>query len=89
VLPEPLIPGSGLSPILLNLRLSRVDARLGGLAVVRFADNYCAFTASEAQARAAFEVISAALAAEGMRPHPVKSRIRTAVNGEDLFLIDG
>jgi RNA-directed DNA polymerase len=78
-----------LSPILLNLRLSRVDTRLGGLAVVRFADNYCAFTASEAQAHAAFSVISAALAAEGMRPHPGKSRIRAAANAEDLFMIAG
>jgi RNA-directed DNA polymerase len=88
-LPEPLVPGTGLAPILLNLRLSRVDARLGGLAVVRFADNYCAFTASEADARAAFGVISAALAAEAMRPHPGKSRIRAAANAEDLFLIAG
>ena len=89
VLPEPLIPGTGLSPILLNLRLSRVDARLGGMAVVRFADNYCAFTASEAGVRAAFAVIGDALAAEGMRPHPGKSRIRAAANAEDLFLIAG
>jgi RNA-directed DNA polymerase len=88
-LPAPLVPGSGLSPILLNLRLSRVDAKLGGLAVVRFADNYCAFTDSEAQASAAYGVISDALAAEGMRPHPGKSRIRAAVNAEDLFLIAG
>jgi RNA-directed DNA polymerase len=89
VLPEPLMPGTGLSPILLNLRLSRVDARLGGLVMVRFADNYCAFTASEAEARAAFAVIGNALAAEGMRPHPGKSRIRAAANAEDLFLIAG
>jgi len=89
VLPEPLVPGTGLAPILLNLRLSRVDAQLGGLAVVRFADNYCAFTTSQAQARAEFGVISAALAAEGMRPHPGKSRIRAAANAEDLFLIAG
>jgi hypothetical protein len=88
-LPEPLAPGTGLAPILLNLRLSRADARLGGLAVVRFADNYCAFTTSEAEARLAFGVISAALAAEGMHPHPGKSRIRAAANAEDLFLIAG
>ncbi len=88
-LPEPLMPGTGLSPILLNLRLSRVDARLRGLAVVRFADNYCAFAASETEAHAAFAVIGDALAAEGMRPHPGKSRIRAAANAEDLFLIAG
>jgi RNA-directed DNA polymerase len=89
VLSEPLMPGTGLSPLLLNLRLSRVDARLAGLAVVRFADNYCAFTASEAAAQAALTVIGDALAAEGLRPHPVKSRIRVAANAEDLFLIAG
>jgi hypothetical protein len=88
-LPEPLIPGTGVSPILLNLRLSRADARLGGLAVVRFADNYCAFAASDARARAAFGMITAALAAERLRPHPGKSRIRAAANAEDLFLIAG
>jgi RNA-directed DNA polymerase len=89
MLPEPLVPGTGLSPLLLNLRLSRVDARLAGLAVVRFADNYCAFAASEAAAQAAFAVIGDALAAEGLRPHPVKSRVRAAANAEDLFLIAG
>jgi RNA-directed DNA polymerase len=88
-LPEPLAPGTGLSPLLLNLRLSRADARLAGLAVVRFADNYCVFTASEGEAQAAFGVIGDALAAEGLRPHPLKSRIRAAANAEDLFLIAG
>ena len=49
---------------------------VSGLAVVRFADNYCAFAASQAEAHEAFAVITAALNAEGMRPHPVKSRVR-------------
>lgn len=88
-LPQPLAPGTGLSPILINLRLSKVDARLGSLPVVRFADNYCAFAAGEAGARAAFASISDALAAEGMRAHPGKSRIRARANPEDLFLIGG
>jgi RNA-directed DNA polymerase len=88
-LPSPLTPGTGFQPMLLNLRLSRADAHLGGLAVVRFADNYCAFAGSEAGAREAFEAITAALAAGGMRPHPVKSRVRAATNPEDLFLIAG
>jgi len=89
VLPEPLMPGTGLCPMLINLRLSRVDVRLAGLAVVRFADNYCAFEATPARARAAFNAISDALAAEGLRPNPGKSRIRDAANAEDLFLIAG
>ena len=87
--PEPLVPGTGLWPVLFNLRLSRVDARLGGLRVVRFADNYCAFTPSQAEACAAASVIAAALADEGLAPHPGKSQIRAAANAEDLFLIEG
>jgi RNA-directed DNA polymerase len=66
-----------------------VDARLGGLTVVRFADNYCAFASSEAGARSAFGAIGDALAAEGLRPHPGKSQIRAGANAEDLFLIAG
>lgn len=89
VLPGPLMPGTGLAPLLTNLRLSRVDAHLGGLAVVRFADNYCAFAATGAEAQAAFTAIRDALAAEGLRPNLHKSRIRAHANAEDLFLIDG
>lgn len=88
-LPAPLAPGSGLAPLLINLRLSRVDGRLGGLPVVRFADNYCAFAPSIPAAEAAFAVIVDALAAEGLRAHPTKSRTRVAANPEDLFLIAG
>jgi len=88
-LPEPLAPGSGLAPLLINLRLSRVDALLGGMAVVRFADNYCVFTTSRPAARAAFERVTAALATAGLRPHPGKSQIRSSPNPEDLFLIAG
>lgn len=88
-LPTPMAPGSGLTPLLTNLRLSRVDARLDGLPVVRFADNYCAFAASLPAAEAGFSKVVDALAAEGLRPHPTKSRVRAAANAEDLFLIAG
>lgn len=88
-LPEPLIPGTGLCPLLINLRLSRVDARLGHLALVRFADNYCAFEPAAGPARAAFAAITGALAAEGLAPNRRKSRVREHANPEDLFLIDG
>ncbi|MGH3154970.1 MAG: reverse transcriptase domain-containing protein, partial [Streptosporangiaceae bacterium] len=80
---------TGLAPPLINLRLSRVDARLDGLAVVRFADNYCAFTVTEAAAQAAFSTIRDALNAEGLQPNPAKSRLRISANAEDLFLIAG
>lgn len=88
-LPEPLAPGSGLAPLLINLRLSRVDRRLDGLAIVRFADNYCAFTPDADAADLAFERVAAALRAEELAPHPTKSRIRIGANPEDLFLIAG
>lgn len=42
-MPSPIAPGSGLAPMLINLRLSQVDKKLSGLRVVRFADNYVAF----------------------------------------------
>jgi RNA-directed DNA polymerase len=88
-LPEPLVPGTGLAPLLINLRLSQVDAHLDDLAVVRFADNYCAFTATETAAQAAFSTIRDALKAEGLHPNPAKSRLRISANAEDLFLIAG
>lgn len=90
-LPAPLVPGSGLWPLLFNLRLSRVDAQLDGLAVVRFADNYAAFTADRHDALDAFERISTALETVGLRPNARKSTVRAPhlANPEDLFLIDG
>ncbi|WP_233439912.1 reverse transcriptase domain-containing protein [Lentzea atacamensis] len=88
-LPYPIAPGSGLAPLLINLRLSRSDALLGGLRVVRFADNYAAFAADETEAHAAFTVIAEALARFGLRPNESKSRVRARANVEDLFLIGG
>ncbi|CRK55203.1 Retron-type RNA-directed DNA polymerase [Alloactinosynnema sp. L-07] len=88
-MPYPIAPGSGLAPLLINLRLSRPDALLGGLRVVRFADNYAAFAADETEAHVAFTVIAEALAQCGMRPNESKSRVRTHANVEDLFLIGG
>jgi hypothetical protein len=87
--PEPLVPGTGLGPLLLNLRLSRVDTRLDGLAAVRFADNYCLLAATHGGAEDAFAQATAALAAEGLAPNARKSRIRGQANPEDLFLLDG
>ncbi|MGN2642372.1 hypothetical protein ACTD5D_40615 [Nocardia takedensis] len=86
---EPIAPGSGLAPLLINLRLSRVDRRLSGLRLVRFADNYCAFTSDDATATDAYRRIADALAAEGLDPNPAKSRVRTRANPEDLFLLAG
>jgi hypothetical protein len=90
-LPSPLAPGSGLWPVVFHLRLARVDAQLGGLAVVRFADNYAAFTPDAVAASQAYGQITAALATVGLQPNTRKSRIRPPhlANPEDLFLIDG
>ena len=88
-LPSPVVPGSGLAPLLINLRLSQVDRRLTGLRVVRFADNYCAFTETVSAAEETAWCISDALAAVRLEPNAAKSRIRREANAEDLFLIDG
>lgn len=90
-LPSPLVPGSGLWPVLFHLRMSQVDAELGGRAVVRFADNYLLFSTTQAEAAEAYQALTAALGVVGLRPHPGKSRIRPPyqANTEDLFLIDG
>lgn len=88
-MPHPIAPGSGLAPLLINLRLSEVDQRLGGLHVVRFADNYTAFTSNRVEAQDAFNSISDALLLSRLRPNEAKSRIRARANVEDLFLIGG
>lgn len=89
VLPDPIMPGCGLSPLLINLRLSRVDEQLRDLDVVRFADNYCVFAASRREAEHAYDVLVSALDTVGLRPHPDKSRIRSSAHAEDLYLISG
>lgn len=88
-MPYPIAPGSGLAPLLINLRLSRPDALLSGLRVVRFADNYAAFATDETEAHAAYTLITEALARFGLRPNESKSRVRARANIEDLFLIGG
>ncbi|WP_231972440.1 reverse transcriptase domain-containing protein [Nocardiopsis alborubida] len=88
-LPSPLVPGTGLWPLLLNLRLHRVDVPLSDLPVVRFADNYCVFASTEAEAERSMARIVQALASAGLSHHPGKSRVRAVVNPEDLFLIGG
>lgn len=88
-LPWPMVPGSGLSPLLINLRLVPADERLADLCLVRFTDNYCAFTADSASATTAVSRITAALEAIGLRPNADKTRVRPGGCVEDLFLIGG
>lgn len=86
-LPSPLYPGSGLSPMLTNVRLLGVDRHraLRGLEMVRLTDNYTAFTRTRAEAEAAMSALVSALGEYGMRPHPEKSKVWLP-NPEDLFL---
>ncbi|GAB2712204.1 hypothetical protein GCM10010442_35500 [Kitasatospora kifunensis] len=88
-LPYPIVPGTALAPLLINLRLSRVDVALAGLRVVRFADNYCLFCRDSSESAEAMASVTVALATCGLEPHPDKSQIRSGVNAEDLFLIAG
>ncbi|MFI7122631.1 reverse transcriptase domain-containing protein [Amycolatopsis sp. NPDC049868] len=88
-MPSPIAAGSGLAPMLINLRLSQVDKRVTGLRVVRFADNYVAFARTRDDAQEAFYAISDALLQLRLRPNERKSRIREDANVEDLFLIGG
>jgi len=88
-MPSPIAPGSGLAPMLINLRLSQVDKKVSGLRVVRFADNYLAFARTREEAREAFHAISDGLLLLRLRPNETKSRIREDGNVEDLFLIGG
>lgn len=90
-LSTPLVPGTGVWPVLFHLRLSRVDAHLTGLAVVRFADNYAAFAPDAGAAERAYGRVSRALATVGLRPNHRKSSLRPPhlASPEDLFLIDG
>jgi RNA-directed DNA polymerase len=84
-LPAPLSPGSGLTPMLTNLRLAQADQQLARLAVIRFTDNYTVFCASRREAGHAAEQVTEALAAAGLHPNQAKSKIWQP-NPEDLYL---
>ncbi|MFF3665497.1 RNA-directed DNA polymerase [Microtetraspora malaysiensis] len=84
-LPSPLAPGSGLQPMLTNLRLARVDDQLTGLHLVRLTDNYTAFRTNRRAAEQDADRITAALAACGLAPNASKSKVWRP-NPEDLYL---
>jgi hypothetical protein len=88
-MPESITPGSGLAPLLINLRLAQVDRLLSAFRVVRFADNYAAVARVQHDAEEAFFAVSDTLLQMRLRPNEHKSRIRTDANVEDLFLIGG
>ena len=84
-LPTPLAPGSGLTPMLTNIRLLPVDDHLRHLPVIRVTDNYTVFCTTRSQATAATDQITTALATQGLRPNPTKSQVWQP-NPEDLYL---
>ncbi|WP_338673883.1 reverse transcriptase domain-containing protein [Streptomyces sp. SCSIO 30461] len=83
-LPAPLAPGSGLSPMLTNLRMTPVDQQLTGWTAVRMTDNYTLFAATDVEADAAYRHLTGLLTAHGMEPAPAKSKIWRP-NPEDLY----
>ncbi|MFJ8856082.1 reverse transcriptase domain-containing protein [Streptomyces sp. NPDC102437] len=83
-LPDPLAPGSGLSPMLTNLRMTPVDQQLAGQTTVRMTDNYTLFAPTEAEAELAYGHLAGLLAEHGMAPAPAKSKIWRP-NPEDLY----
>lgn len=84
-LPSPLAPGSGLSPLLTNLRLLRIDHALTNVTVIRVTDNYVIFCAGHLHAHRAFDYLVQVLSAHGLKPSPTKSKV-WCPNLEDLFL---
>lgn len=88
-LPSPLFPGSGFAPLLVNLRLARVDVQLRDLPVVRFGDNYCVFARTHDESLVHERLILDILQQQGLAAAPEKSRIRHRPNPEDLFLMAG
>ncbi|MCX5103647.1 reverse transcriptase domain-containing protein [Streptomyces sp. NBC_00439] len=83
-LPDPLAPGSGLSPMLTNLRMTPVDQQMAGQTAVRMTDNYTLFTPTEPEAELAYQHLAGLLAQHGMAPAPAKSKIWRP-NPEDLY----
>ncbi|GAA3710871.1 reverse transcriptase domain-containing protein [Streptomyces tendae] len=83
-LPDPLAPGSGLSPMLTNLRMTPVDLELAGHTAVRMTDNYTLFCTTLPQAENTYRHLVGLLHAHGMKPAPVKSKIWRP-NAEDLY----
>ncbi|MGH3973859.1 MAG: reverse transcriptase domain-containing protein [Pseudonocardiaceae bacterium] len=84
-LPSPLAPGSGLSPLLTNLRLLRIDHALTDVTVVRVTDNYVIFCPDRLHADRAFDHLTEVLFAHALEPSAAKSKVWRP-NLEDLFL---
>jgi len=84
-LPRPLAPGSGLTPMLTNLRLMPVDLALCAYRVVRYTDNYCIFTANSYDAHNTRAALDVALAALHLDVNEDKSCVRWNPDPNELF----
>lgn len=87
-LPQPTFPGSGLTPMLLNLRLTPLDKAVAHMPVVRFTDNYTLFYRTEAEATLALAMIVNAADASGFS-FGHKQTVHFNPNPEDLYLFGG
>ncbi len=69
--------GAVISPLLANLYLHDLDAKLAGLglSMVRYADDFVILCQSAAEATHALEVVRAWVAAEGLQLHPDKTHV--------------
>jgi RNA-directed DNA polymerase len=69
--------GAVISPLLANIYLDPLDRLMAehGYPMVRYADDFVILTQSRAQAEAALALVTAWVAANGLRLHPEKTRI--------------
>lgn len=84
-LPRPLAPGSGLTPMLTNLRLMPADLALCAYRVIRYTDNYCIFTANPSDAHSSRTALDMALAALRLYVNEDKSCVRWNPEASELF----
>ncbi len=75
--------GAPLSPLLANLYLHPLDRLLaaGGIAAVRYADDFMAFCRSRREAERAGRIVAGTLADRGLRLNPAKTAVLRAPGG--------
>jgi CRISPR-associated protein Cas1 len=79
--------GAVISPLLCNIVLHRLDQSLvqSGFAPVRYADDFCVFCASRAEAQAALELTDQTLTSLKLRLEPTKTAITHFERGFDFL----
>lgn len=76
--------GAVISPLLANIYLDALDHAMArkGFRMVRYADDLVALCKSEAEAKAALEVVAQWMAGNGLRLHPDKTRLVDFLNSD-------